>query len=332
MMRADSPPWSPASAPIWAHVSGYARPHRLNKPLAFLHAYTDDSASEKGDRRLFMAGYLNRAENWALFSDAWDEQLRAAPSIDYLKMVEATNLRDQFARKKGWTEQARDEKLRGLARVIRHFRPVSFEFSINREKFYSVVKPVSPRGLGNPHFTCCLGVVSAVTRYADSQKIKLPIDFIFDQQDGVAEDIGLLFEEIKKGLPKGARKLISAPPIFMDDKDRQFMPLQAADMLAWHVRREREVCIPPERLPMANLLRADSGHLMSELDETMMHRWAHHHSQLPGIPQLQSKGQWQRFKAEMARLNSLGYIPPHGSRWKNALYRARERLARLFHT
>jgi hypothetical protein len=156
--------------------------------LAFLQAYADDSASEQGDLRLFMAGYLNRSEKWALFSDAWEEELRAKPAIEYLKMSEANYLKEQFA---GWSKESRDEKLRGLARVLRHFNPLSFEFSVSRERFYHLVKPVSPRGIGNPHFTCCFGVVAGLARYADSQKIKMPIDFIFDCQEGVDEDIGL---------------------------------------------------------------------------------------------------------------------------------------------
>jgi hypothetical protein len=151
-----SPPWSQASAPLWAHLSGYAWPHRCEKPLAFLRAFTDDSGSEVGDRRLFMAGYLNRAELWALFADAWDEELKASPSIDYLKMAEAQNLRDQFDWRNGWTEEKRDEKLRALARVIRHFNPMSFQVSIDRRHFYQVLEPVSPRGLANPTFRSAL--------------------------------------------------------------------------------------------------------------------------------------------------------------------------------
>lgn len=80
-----------------------------------LQAFCDDSASDKGDKRLFMAGYLDRADRWQLFSEAWLEELQALPSIAYLRMVEANNLRGQF---KGWTKKARDQKLKGLARVI----------------------------------------------------------------------------------------------------------------------------------------------------------------------------------------------------------------------
>jgi hypothetical protein len=293
--------------------------------LALLQAFADDSASDTGDRRLFMAGYLNRADRWALFADAWDEELRGAPSIDYLKMVEAQHLRGQF---QGWAAETRDEKLRGLARVIRHFEPFSFQFSVSRERFDRLLQSVSPRGLGNPHFTCCFGIVASVARYAASQKSGLPIDFIFDEQSGVSADVQLFFGEMKKTLPRAARKLINGTPVFRDDK--QFLPLQAADALVWHLRREHEVCVPPDTLPMANLLRCSSGHLMSEIDDATLESWAAHHSRLPGIDKLQTKSEWRNIKAVIARLSSIGFVPPHGNRWKNKAYTVRERIAKFF--
>jgi hypothetical protein len=79
--------------------------------MASLQAFIDDSASDTGDRRLYLARYLNRTDRWALFSEAWREELKAAPSIAYLKMSEANAFVGQF---KGWTTADRDEKLRAL--------------------------------------------------------------------------------------------------------------------------------------------------------------------------------------------------------------------------
>lgn len=293
MSLPGSPPWSKASAPIWAHVSGYAWPARCDKPLVFFRAFVDDSGSESGDRRLFLAGYLNRVEAWALFADAWAEELRATPSIEYLKMVEAQNLRDQF---KGWLPKERDEKLRGLARVIRHFEPMSFEMSLNREYFDRVLKPVSPRGLASAHFACCGATIVSVARFAAKAKMKGQIEFIFDEQDGVSSDMDLFFEQIKPHFPKKARQLIAGKPLFRDDKE--FTPLQAADMLAWHIRREHEDSV---QLPMANLLKNSRGHLISEIPEHMIARWADHGRHLPGIESLSTKRQWRSFKEGYSR-------------------------------
>ena len=52
------------------------------------------------------------------------------------------------------------------------------------------------------------------------------------------------------GIPKRARRLINGKPTF--ESDAQVLPLQAADMLAWNLRREHEACQPPATLPMAD--------------------------------------------------------------------------------
>ena len=60
-----------------------------------LVAVIDDSASERaselGDRRLFLAGYIARLEDWDSFSAEWLKALRTGRAVKYLKMNEANN-------------------------------------------------------------------------------------------------------------------------------------------------------------------------------------------------------------------------------------------------
>lgn len=287
------------------------------------HAYIDDSASDQGDQRLYLAGYLNSQAAWALFTEAWREELAATPSIDYLKMSEANACVGQFA---GWNLTARDEKVRGLIRVIRHFKPLSFEVSVSRADFFRHLKPVAPRGLANPHFICCIGILFSVTRHVAGATDKMPVAFTFDAQTGVSDDLALLLDYMKQSLPQKARALILGSPVFGDD--RQYLPLQAADMLAWHVRREQESGARGT-LPAANQLRCERGHLFSEINETIIQSWAEDFRQRPAIAEMQGPKQWRNLKGEVERQLSLGYIPPHGTRWKNAMYGARDRLKKL---
>jgi hypothetical protein len=271
-----------------------------------------------------MAGYLNRAENWTLFSNAWNEELKSKPSIKYLKMAEAWNRRDEFA---GWSESERNEKLRGLARVIHHFKPRSFDISVSRDRYYRLVSPISPRGLGNPHFICCFGVISMVSRFLVSEKVNIPTEFFFDEQAGVSDDLSVLFDEMKMSIPRKARSLIRGNPSFANDK--MLVPLQAADMLAWHLRREHEEFGQIGNLPMANLLCSEVGHLSTSVADEVLVDWSQKMSRIPGIEQVRGKQRWRAIKKDIVRLSAAGYIPPYGSRWKNALHRVRERVARL---
>lgn len=308
---------------IFALVCGYATGVREDKPLAFLQAITDDSGSETGDRRLFLAGYLQRAEVWALFSDAWKDELKSGKRIDYLKMSEANAFEGEF---RGWTKSQRDEKLRGLIRVARHFKPISFHVSVSRKMVDELFKPVAPRGVANAHFLCNFGVVSAVSRYAAAEGGNIPIDFIFDKQTGVEDDVRLFFDYMKRNLPRKARKLINDRPSFKDDK--QFCPLQAADLLVWHLRRNHDDNGSWANGEIANKLISDHGHLHNDLDE-MVPIWAKKFPAIPGADQTRTKSQWRRMKEAIRVAASRGYIPPHGTIFKNLVYGAREKLNRL---
>jgi hypothetical protein len=301
-----SPPWSYAAPPVWAHVSGYPRGIREKTGLAFLRAFTDDSAAQEGDRRLFLAGYLHRADVWAKFSDDWHAELKAWPAIEYFKASEANNLSGQFDYKKGWNEAKRNAKVGNLAAIISHYHPLSFEFSVNRKIFEDELKPRSPYGLGRPHFAMCFAVVAGIARYAAQEGINTPIEFIFDEQEGVDADIALFFSRMKKNLPLEAQNLIEGTPFFKSDRDKRYMPLQAADLLVWHVRREHET---GTMLPRTGDLINKTGHLTSEISDEIVRKWADHHSSQPGTPLLQSRGQWRTLKRSIQRLQDAGIDP-----------------------
>lgn len=123
--------------------------------------------------------------------------------------------------------------------------------------------------------------------------------------------------------------MISGRPQFEDDKD--LLPLQAADMLAWHLRKAHEVSTPPRRLPESKRV-LGNPHMFSEITEAELQGWADNFSRLPAIPMMRSKSQWRAVKRGAAQLHAAGFIPPHGTRMKNALHRAREFLARLIYS
>ena len=293
-------------------VCGYTSHLRAGKPLAFLKAYADDSGSDLGDRRLFIAGYLNSTWQWSLFADAWHEELMEPPSVQYLHMVEANALRGQFA---GWGKEARDQKLQSLLRVIRQFEPISFEFSINRVEVEQLLAPNAPRGLASPHFAGILRIVIGIAEFMARDGYKGKIDFIFDTQDGVSTDIALFWDELMKSFPRSARNAISGPPIFRDDKD--LMPLQAADMLSWHLRKEHE--LGGDALQMAENLRHPEWHFMSTMPAEILQSLGEQISAVPGVDRVKSKGDWRKVKMSIVEARAKGFRPPYGTRWRNAL-------------
>ena len=66
----------------------------------------------------------------------------------------------------------------------------------------------------------CFSVVARLAQFAVQQGMTTPIEFIFDDQQGVDADVGLFFSELKKNLPIEAQRLISGDPLFKSDRDR----------------------------------------------------------------------------------------------------------------
>jgi hypothetical protein len=274
--------------------------------LTLFQAFADDSAAETGDQRLFLAGYINTDENWQTFSDTWAGALRDAPSIPYFRMSEANARRGPF---EGWSEANRDKKLLALAAVINQLKPMSFEFSVSRREYYRLIRPNAPRGIGTPHFVCTFLTIGGIARYVSDEGLDVPIEFIFDEQVGVSDDTDLFFTHMKGNLPPEARRLIRGNPVYRDDKST--MPLQAADMLAWHLRREHEFgALPAGAASMADVLRNEKGHLTARIEVEDLERWREAFSKMPGLELVQSKSQWRNLKKEIRRLLALGFKPP----------------------
>lgn len=274
--------------------------------MVILKAFTDDSMAQTGDRRLFLAGYLHNVHAWDAFSRDWQRELRAWPTIDYFKAKEANRLVGQFDRARGWSEAMRDAKVHNFADIIAYHQPFSYQFSINRKLFEDELKPVSPYGLGRPHFTVCQAVISGLARYVSEKGITEPIEFIFDQQEGVDDDISLFLGELMKSLPQEAQRLIRGVPSFQDDRSEGNLPLQAADLLAWHIRREHEEAV---KLPLTRLLLSRDGHLVQDIPDGVIRMWAAHHRSQLGIDLVRSRVQWRQLKNESRRLMKAGIDP-----------------------
>ncbi len=295
--------WSEASAPIRGIVSGYSSEIRARKLLLMLQAYVDDSASDVKDRRLFLAGYVSTAENWAWFSDLWSEALAASPSISYLKMSEARALQGEF---RGWDGDARDRKIQNLAAIIRRLRPLSIHSSVSRSSVDHILKPVAPFVLSSPYALCFSAIMMPIAAEQARQNNTVPIDFIFDSQEGLGEEARTLYRLMRESQPEAIKSALSVDPLFRDDK--RVLPLQAADMLAWHVRRryerlDSEAWFVPDYLSIE-----DGRHIAVDIEAEQLEKIAA--GLLETIKDAPtSKKRWKEAVNELDRLRVINRLP-----------------------
>lgn len=269
-----------------------------------LQAFIDDSISNRDDKRLFLAGYLGRAESWRAFVFNWRQALLAEPSIRFLHMVEAQNLRGEFA---GWTPEARDAKILALARLIQSFEFFSFECSLSTEDHKKLFSGRTPFGLARAYSTALCGVTTALVRYVHEFGGKEPIHFVFDTQEGADKDVEVLWPWLKLSSSPAWRDLLGPTPRFASDLDE--VALQAADMLAWHRRREHEGQDPPGSRPSSDLLISEP-HLTLPIDTAALADMARKMARIGGVKSMLTKKQWRETRLTLAAHQQAGLGPP----------------------
>jgi hypothetical protein len=147
-------------------------------------------------------------------------------------MSEAMALRGEFA--KGWTSALRDQRIFELAEIIRAFAQVAVQSAIWGRDFGDVIKSIHP-AVDKPYFLCLYQLIFSVYTYQVEHGM-MECEIIFDTQSDLAPRA---FEEWKKAqdvAPTAERKeLMNSVPVFRDDEVA--LPLQAADMYVWLVRK-----------------------------------------------------------------------------------------------
>ncbi|MGC2421984.1 MAG: DUF3800 domain-containing protein [Candidatus Acidiferrales bacterium] len=242
-----------------------------------LTAYFDDSASEETDKLLVLAGYVHSAEAWARFSDDWKAIVDAVPTIRYFKMREAQNLSGEFL---GWDVIARDAKVLSLADVIKRHEPWSLECSISRTDYLRIVRPVVPYDIRHPYFDAFYAAIIKLAEWHHHLGLTTPVDFVFDEQGEIGAQAVIWYEHIKSMQTPEIRAMLGSSPVFRDDK--RTPPLQAADLLAWHLRRGREERNKNEYRPVMEKL-LPLFHAEVSLGEEYLNKIAREMSEVPHI-------------------------------------------------
>jgi hypothetical protein len=107
----------------------------------------------------------------------------------------------------------------GLRKVVQEIVPAS---------------DIQAENLENPYFFAFRAMIQGLAALQDKIGISEPVDFIFDDQ---SEKVRILpiWNLVKDSMRADVRERIGSTPIFKED--HRFMPLQAADLYAWWVRK-----------------------------------------------------------------------------------------------
>jgi len=130
---------------------------------------------------------------------------------------------------------------------------------------------------------------------------------VFDTQEGADKDVEVLWPWLKLSSSPVWRDLLGPTPRFASDLEE--VALQAADMLAWHRRREHEGQDPPGSRPASDLLISEP-HLMLSIETSALAGMARKIARVGGVRGMLTKKQWRETRQAIAAHQQAGLGPP----------------------
>jgi hypothetical protein len=216
-------------------VCGYSRKLRESRCLVVLQGFADDSGSGrgKGQGNIFaLAGFISPAADWKLFSDEWEEVCNCDPKTPDFHMAEAYRIKGKYRWK---DEDQRDDKLTKLVSVLRHHAGYRVDSVLKREHYEQFVRGKLPPMIDDPYFICFYNVVLSACHLLNKIQAVGTVDWIFDEQGKIGREAVEWYYWVREHAPPKVRARLGVTPTFRDDNE--ILPLKAADMFAWQIRR-----------------------------------------------------------------------------------------------
>jgi Protein of unknown function (DUF3800) len=198
-----------------------------------LQACFDDSGKDTESPVFLIAGYFASVDDLRDLGAAWQQLLAKAPHLKYIKGYEAFGLNGEFT---GWSTEARDRRLLEFVSLIGKYSNKGIAFVIDKDSFSLIRQLRDDDGISfrDPQefaFVMSLSAFSQfVPDFGDSS-----VDIVFDRDLVSRKQAGRAYRRIFDNWPSDiTSRFASREPHFEDDKE--FPPLQAADLLAHCIR------------------------------------------------------------------------------------------------
>lgn len=225
--------WQLPERHIWKLVCGLPESRAKAKRLLMLQVYIDDSGKPDQSEVQVLAGYLASAERWAAFSNEW-QSILDENGIAEFHMSEAWRLSRRYQ-----SPLVRNALLVRLIECIQCYAEHAFVSSLPYDAYHHwfATKEAPQFRFLRPYFFGFHSVLTQVYQYAFHNRFNQRVEVIFDEQGGESQRLILnAMDEFRSIADREFPGLVIPTPSFQSDRDA--LPLQAADMLAWLVRRD----------------------------------------------------------------------------------------------
>jgi len=223
-----------ATETIRGLACGFSEQVRRRRCMVVLQGFVDESGKGLGkkDGNVYaLAGFVSTAPLWEEFSSDWERICLQDPKTPDFHMRHAHRLK-QYK----WTEAERDKRIGELVGLIRSKAQYRIDAVLGKPNYERLVREKIPEQIDDPYFVLFYNVILAMAEFMDLLGIDGTVDFIFDQQDILVEQkcVGW-YGWIRDHVASRVKRRLGSTPIFRPDN--KVLPLKAADLFAWQIRR-----------------------------------------------------------------------------------------------
>lgn len=195
-----------------------------------LTAYLDESGTDEVSKEAALAGYVLDPVGFQVFEQDWQHILEIH-ELPYLHMKDFS----PHGRFSHFTEAAKVALFRDLSEVIRQNALVGILTAVDTESYRRTISRDAVEQLFSPYaflFRMSVELVASwAERYYQQEKIVYLLDFGNRYRAQIEDMYGVMKRE------QAAGQNYHLGPLSFDD-DREYMALQAADMLAYETKKE----------------------------------------------------------------------------------------------
>jgi len=207
---------------------------------AFFDRSADQDSSPIGGT--VVAGFVSTVEHWNSWEDEWNTVLKLF-NVPYFHMKEFAAARGAFSGREWQIESLHSDTYRrlfisSLITTVKKWALLTVASYMDHRIYHDACTICSVENVFNPFSECGRNAVLKVRDFVRNHlHSKLPISYIFDRGD---QGKGMLLDLMEKcNLPapvfKRSRRDQNHPEKDLDDPP--MIQLQAADLLAWEIRR-----------------------------------------------------------------------------------------------
>jgi len=184
-----------------------------------------------------VAGFVSTVEQWALWEKDWKAVLDEF-HVRYFHMREFNSYNGEFTDSKWREELHRRYFVASLAATIKNWAVASIADYMDHQIYRDANKLCETDKIFNPYVECGRNCALHTQDFIRNKvKSDLPISYVFERGD---EGVGMLMDFMERcnlPCPTFKRPRVNPQNPDLDREDPPMIQLQAADLLAWEIRR-----------------------------------------------------------------------------------------------